>query len=223
MSTRSQRVPLTLFFAFLAATLALAARQAKAQDTILWDFESGELAPWKIVEGENSKPIGSRDVEFHNNSTPYQKSGKFYLTTLESSRDDAPTDDVRCVIESPVFRIEGDAIRFLVGGAGKRDDVRVELAQLVKGKDILQAFQRHFVPDFDKLLKRLPADASGRAVWQRERRILRLKLLKSAELMVIVVVRHLRRVFDIIQKTCVFELLCELFDFFLWFHVRYPR
>ena len=130
MSTRSQRVPLTLFFAFLAATLALAARQAKAQDTILWDFESGELAPWKIVEGENSKPIGSRDVEFHNNSTPYQKSGKFYLTTLESSRDDAPTDDVRCVIESPVFRIEGDAIRFLVGGAGKRDDVRVELALL---------------------------------------------------------------------------------------------
>ena len=130
MPSRCQRVPLLLFFAFMAATLALAARQARAQDPILWDFESGELAPWKIVEGENSKPIGSRDFEFHNNSTPYQKSGKFYLTTLESSQDDAPTDDVRCAIESPVFRIEGDAIRLLVGGAGKRDDVRVELAIL---------------------------------------------------------------------------------------------
>ncbi|MBQ9874487.1 MAG: hypothetical protein IJM30_08480 [Thermoguttaceae bacterium] len=119
-----------------------------AQEKLVFDFESGDLARegWSIVQGENSKPIGSRDAEFHDESVPYQKNGKYYLTTLESTADAAPTDDTLCVIESPVFTILGNKISFLIGGGGNRENVRVELAlvddqgaaepvRVAKGKD----------------------------------------------------------------------------------------
>ena len=99
------------------AMLALCAN-ALGQEKLVFDFESGRLDDWTIVEGANTKPIGSRDVEFHNNSVPYDKSGKYYLTTLESTANESPTDDTICVIESPVFVIDGDVVEFLVGGAG---------------------------------------------------------------------------------------------------------
>ncbi len=96
-----------------------------------FDFDSGDLdrEGWKIVEGSNSKPIGSRTTEFHNNSVPYQKQGTYYLTTLEQAGSDAPTDEPMCVIESPVFRIEGKTVRFLVGG-GRRPNTYVALCVL---------------------------------------------------------------------------------------------
>ena len=118
-------------FAFLAAQTF-----ATAQDTLSFDFESGDLDGWTIVQGENSKPIGSRDLEFHSNPAPYDKSGKYYLTTLETTANDGPTDDTICVIESPVFKIVGDKLTFLVGGAGNREGERVELAILKDDGDV---------------------------------------------------------------------------------------
>lgn len=117
------------------AMLALCAN-ALGQEKLVFDFESGRLDDWTIVEGANTKPIGSRDVEFHNNSVPYDKSGKYYLTTLESTANESPTDDTICVIESPVFVIDGDVVEFLVGGAGNRDAERVELALLKEDGDV---------------------------------------------------------------------------------------
>ena len=119
----------------LGVMLALSAN-ANAQEKLVFDFETGELEGWSIVEGANTKPIGSRDVEFHNNSVSYDKSGKFYLTTLESTANDSPTDDTICIIESPVFTIDGDQIQFLVGGAGNRPEERVELALLKEDGDL---------------------------------------------------------------------------------------
>ncbi len=112
--------------------------KAEENSTLIFDFESGDLSQegWTIVQGENSKPIGSRNSEFHDESVPYQKHGDYYLTTLESTANAAPTDDTICVIESPVFKIVGDKISFLIGGAGGRENVRIELALLTDEGDV---------------------------------------------------------------------------------------
>ena len=110
-------------------TLAFA-RLGYAQNPLVFDFESGELDGWTIVEGANTKPIGSRDLEFHAGGGKYDKSGKYYLTTLESTANDNPTDDTICVIESPVFKLDAGELTFLVGGGGSREGERVELAIL---------------------------------------------------------------------------------------------
>ncbi|MBP5621500.1 MAG: hypothetical protein J6X44_05745, partial [Thermoguttaceae bacterium] len=123
------------------ATIAVDAQEkskSSKTDLVVFDFESGDLAKegWSIVEGENTKPIGSRSAEFHDESVPYQKNGTYYLTTLESTANAAPTDDVLCVVESPVFEITGDKITFLIGGGGARKNVRVELALLKDDGDV---------------------------------------------------------------------------------------
>lgn len=115
-----------------------------AAKTLVFDFESGDLTKegWTIVEGSNSQPVGSRDSEFHDESHPYQKHGKFYLTTLESSDNSAPTDDTNCIIESPVFTICGEKISFLIGG-GSRKEARVELAILTDEGNICPVLEAH--------------------------------------------------------------------------------
>ncbi|MCL2117385.1 MAG: hypothetical protein FWH27_03050 [Planctomycetaceae bacterium] len=99
----------------------------RAQE-LVFDFESRDLARegWVIREGENSKPVGNRTVEFHNNSVSYDKHGEFYLTTLETSAHDNPTDDTLCVIESPVFVLKSNTARLLVGG-GRHAETYVAL------------------------------------------------------------------------------------------------
>ncbi|MDO5580099.1 MAG: hypothetical protein Q4G69_03115 [Planctomycetia bacterium] len=104
---------------------------ANAGESLVFDFESGNLNQegWRIIQGENSKPIGSRDTEFNNEKGPYLKHGKYYLTTLEWTKNVNPTDDNICVIESPVFKSTGKEIRFLIGG-GKRPGTFVRLCKL---------------------------------------------------------------------------------------------
>ncbi|MDR3196865.1 MAG: hypothetical protein LBU34_03255 [Planctomycetaceae bacterium] len=106
-------------------------------ESVVFDFESGELAKegWKIIEGENSKPVGNRDVEFHNNKTPYEKHGKFYLTTLESAKNPNPTDDTICVLESPAFVLTGNEAKLLVGG-GKLEKTYVALCPVLNDGNI---------------------------------------------------------------------------------------
>ena len=126
---------LSSFFSFLL----LAVAPVFAAEPLVFDFESGDLASagWAIVEGANTKPIGDRNAEFHDETVPYVKQGKRYLTTLESTANASPTDEVRCVIESPVFEIVGDELKFLVGGGGaNRQNVYVGLALLDENGDV---------------------------------------------------------------------------------------
>lgn len=138
MNRRSFRFGLSrvarLLFGVLL-TLAFA-RSGYGQNPLIFDFESGDLDGWTIVEGANTKPIGSRDLEFHAGGGPYDKSGKYYLTTLESSANDNPTDDTICVIESPVFKLDTGELTFLVGGGGSREGERVELALIKDDGDV---------------------------------------------------------------------------------------
>lgn len=83
-----------------------------------FDFESGNLTPWKIIEGEFGHIIGSRE-EFFRNGRAYNKQGKYYLTTLEPSEDAEKGKDAQTgVIVSPLFVPEPGKMTFRVGGGG---------------------------------------------------------------------------------------------------------
>ncbi|QDV41156.1 Arylsulfatase [Stieleria neptunia] len=84
--------------------------------TASFDFESGKLEPWKVVDGEFGHLIGSRDQFFHN-QREYNKQGKHYLTTLEPSADAKKGTDMQTgVIVSPLFIPQGRTMTFRIGG-----------------------------------------------------------------------------------------------------------
>lgn len=86
-----------------------------------FDFESGGLEPWKVVEGKFGHVIGNRSEFFHG-KRPYNKQGEFYLTTLESSADASKgLDEQTGVITSPLFIPQGGMMTFRVGGGGGPD------------------------------------------------------------------------------------------------------
>jgi uncharacterized protein (DUF608 family) len=93
---------------------------------VRFDFETGDLQGWKIVEGALAAPVTSRET-YHNVSLgpKYNKQGKYFLSTLESA---AATMDIAqtAVVESPVFVLEGPEISFLIGG-GKEQNAYVAL------------------------------------------------------------------------------------------------
>lgn len=102
-----------------------------------FDFESGELAPWKLVEGTLGHPIGNREM-FFRNSGEYNKQGKYYLTTLESAPDAEKGMDAQTgVIVSPLFIPKGGEMTFRVGG-GSGPDVYVALCT-EEGKEVQHA------------------------------------------------------------------------------------
>ncbi|MBT3468995.1 MAG: arylsulfatase, partial [Opitutae bacterium] len=80
------------------------------------DFESGKLAPWKVIQGKFGHPVGGR-THFFRNQAKYNKQGKHYLTTLEGSPD-APkgSDSQTGIIISPLFIPKGGKMTFRVGG-----------------------------------------------------------------------------------------------------------
>ena len=81
-----------------------------------FDFESGKLAPWKIVEGEFGHIIGNR-ARFFRDLGEYNKQGEHYLTTLESSPDaERGKDPQTGVIVSPMFIPKAGKMTFRVGG-----------------------------------------------------------------------------------------------------------
>ncbi|TWU66616.1 Arylsulfatase [Crateriforma conspicua] len=83
-----------------------------------FDFESGKLQPWRIVEGRFGHIIGSRAKFFHNGHD-YNKQGQYYLSTLETSAGAEKGDDKQTgVIVSPLFVPQGDTMTFRVGGGG---------------------------------------------------------------------------------------------------------
>ena len=81
-----------------------------------FDFESGKLDPWKVVEGKFGHVIGSR-AEFFWIKREYNKQGTYYLTTLEPSADaERGMDSQTGVIVSPMFVPKSGPMTFRVGG-----------------------------------------------------------------------------------------------------------
>ena len=83
--------------------------------------------------------------------------------------------------------------------------MRVEVLQLVKGKHVLQALQRDGVAYLDEFAQRL--------------RVLRFQLLELAELVVIVIVAHLRVIEHVVEISGVLKFPGQLFDLLFRFHI----
>ncbi|WP_166831407.1 sulfatase family protein [Thalassoroseus pseudoceratinae] len=108
-----------------------------SQRSTSFDFESGRLKPWKIVEGQFGHIIGSREQFFHNKGE-YNKQGKYYLTTLESSPMAEKGKDAQTgVVVSPMFVPKAGTMTFRVGG-GDGPNVYVALCT-ADGKEVLHA------------------------------------------------------------------------------------
>lgn len=108
------------------------AHGAEQAQPIRFDFESGDLQGWRVVEGWFENPVSDRAV-FHNQyaeipNNLYNKQGRYYLSTVE--RKTGPSNDqMTGVIESPVFMLTGPDLSFLMGG-GQADTVYVALCTL---------------------------------------------------------------------------------------------
>ncbi|MDR0869479.1 MAG: hypothetical protein LBN39_01655, partial [Planctomycetaceae bacterium] len=122
-------------FTFVFILFAAGTCSALLADSIIFDFESGTLDGWQIIEGQNTKPVGSWDKEQNHPQNAYDKHGKYYLTTLETAAHNKSTDDTICVIESPVFVLTGNETKIFVGG-GKRPDTYAGLFPLLENGDI---------------------------------------------------------------------------------------
>ncbi len=87
---------------------------AELPQDIIFDFETGDMQGWRIVEGAFGMFICDRDT-FHNNGQPNNKQGEYYATTLETP-DYGINDGYTGIAESPVFMLTAPEISFLVGG-----------------------------------------------------------------------------------------------------------
>ncbi len=102
---------------------------------VVFDFESGDLQGWKVVEGSFDTFVCDRRV-FHHSNKPYNNHGKIFLSTLEQ-KNGRPNDTYTGVAESPVVTLAGPKIQLLVGG-GKHKDTYVALCTL-DGKEVAYA------------------------------------------------------------------------------------
>ena len=102
---------------------------------VRFDFETGDLQGWAVVEGAFGKVVSDRATE-HHTGAPYPKEGKWFLSTLEAA-DDRPNDGFTGVIESPVVVLEAAEISVRVGG-GRGSGVYVALCTL-DGTEVLFA------------------------------------------------------------------------------------
>lgn len=117
---------------FGAAGFALAGWAAEVR----FDFESGDLQGWAVLEGGFGKVVSDRAKE-HHGGAPYTKEGSFFLSTLESEDGTRPNDAFTGVIESPVVVLSAPEISLRVGG-GAGPDVYVALCAL-DGKELAVA------------------------------------------------------------------------------------
>lgn len=115
--------------------------------SLRFDFETGDLRGWVVVEGEFESIISDRP-RFHHalDRGRYNKQGRYFLSTLERAKSKAGrhtrrgNDAQTGVIESPVFVLRGEAASFLVGG-GAHPNTYVALCT-ADGKEVLRASGR---------------------------------------------------------------------------------
>ncbi|NQT39890.1 MAG: sulfatase-like hydrolase/transferase, partial [Planctomycetes bacterium] len=109
---------------------------AKPVGALRFDFESGDLQGWKVVEGEFDLVVSDLKSLPRWTDVPYNKQGKYHLSTVECSDGADGNDRMTGVLQSPEFTLTGKAMSFLVGG-GNHDDTYVALCT-PDGKELLR-------------------------------------------------------------------------------------
>jgi len=122
----------------VAVALALLAAAARGAEpgVVAFDFESGDLQGWRVVEGRFDRLVA--DIEFFHNEPQvrYNKQGRYFLNTIELGNG-SRTDEMTGVLESPVFVLKGGRATLLVGG-GSHADTYVALCT-EDGKEVRRA------------------------------------------------------------------------------------
>ena len=123
----------------LAAGLPGRATAGEA-DRVVFDFETGDLQGWRIVEGKFVKFLSDRPTSHHHNR-PFNKQGKYFLTTLD---DVKPDGRFTGVAESPVFVLARPKMSLLVAG-GRHANTYVALCTL-DGMEVIKAHGENAQP-----------------------------------------------------------------------------
>jgi arylsulfatase len=100
-----------------------------------FDFESGDLEGWQVVEGEFDLIVSDRKSLPKWTEMPFNKQGRYHLSTVETNQ--AATDKMTGVIESPRWTQKGKRMSLLVGGG---NDARTYVALCTaEGKEVLRS------------------------------------------------------------------------------------
>lgn len=127
-------IPLFWITGFSQAQVATDLEQ-EGQRPPLFDFETGDLQGWKIIEGAFGKTLVTNRRSFHAGGK-YKRQGGFHLSTLEVNGATS-NDGFTGVIQSPSFTIDNEVLSFLVGG-GRHDTTYVALYS-DQGRELLRA------------------------------------------------------------------------------------
>jgi hypothetical protein len=102
-----------------------------------FDFESGDLQGWSIVEGEFDLVVSDQPSLAGWPDVPLNKQGNYHLSTVECSGGRRGNDAMTGVIQSPWFVLQGARMSFLVGG-GDGPETYVALCT-ADGQEVLRA------------------------------------------------------------------------------------
>ena len=119
--------------------LARSAEPAPAGGVVRFDFETGDLQGWKVVEGHFARTVTDR-AEYHNKGAYASRQGQWHLSTVEGPGD-VSADPQTGVLESPVFVLQAPTMSFLIGG-GNAPDTYLALCTL-DGREVLKASGRN--------------------------------------------------------------------------------
>ena len=122
----------TVLLFTLAGTAAEPLKLSEAQ----WDFESGTLEGWTVVEGNLGKqPSPTADDR---NGGNFGKHGKYFIGTFEDG-DKTAGDKVTGEIRSPIFVVDVNLMGLLLGGGGDATRTYVALCSAEGDKELIRS------------------------------------------------------------------------------------
>ncbi len=102
-----------------------------------FDFETGDLQGWTVVEGKFDLLVCDRPALPQWPHVPFNKQGKYHLSTVAKCGGKGTDDAMTGVLQSPEFIIQGPQMSFLVGG-GDSDATYVALCS-TEGEELKRA------------------------------------------------------------------------------------
>ena len=141
---------------FIFALALPGSSKAAPADQIIFDFESGDLQGWQVVEGKFDRLICDSKTGFSKPGLKCNNQGNYYLSTL-ALPDGGVGMEMMGMVESPVFVLTGPEISFLIGGA-LRWNTYVALCTL-DGREVMRAHGK----DWDAL-QRMDWGPSGKSL-----------------------------------------------------------